>query len=98
MELTYVVLNLAVLSLLSGYILIKKRWVFSKTEWCVLVFLLTLTAVFDSFIIASGIVAYDQSQILSLYIGKAPIEDFAYTVAAVILIPFVWRRLGGKDV
>jgi lycopene cyclase domain-containing protein len=55
---------------------------------------LVLTAVFDSVIIGSGLVAYDESNISGLMIGLAPIEDFAYPVAAAVLLPSLWVLLG----
>lgn len=55
--------------------------------------MLAITAVFDNLIIASGIVAYDPSKISGIMIGLAPIEDFAYTVAAVMIVPSIWSAL-----
>ena len=43
------------------------------------------TAIFDNAIIAAGLVAYDKTKISGLYIGLAPVEDFAYAIAAVLL-------------
>ena len=48
--------------------------------------LLIATAIFDNVIVGSGIVAYDESLILGIKIGFAPIEDFAYSLAAPLLI------------
>ena len=55
-----------------------------------------LTAIFDNVIIGLGIVDYDPEKISGLKIGLAPIEDFAYTFAAVLLIPTLWSVLEGK--
>jgi lycopene cyclase domain-containing protein len=55
--------------------------------------MLLLTAIFDNLIIASGIVAYDSSKISGIFIGLAPIEDFAYTIAAVLIVPSVWSAM-----
>ena len=55
--------------------------------------LLILTAIFDNAIIASGIVAYDPSKISGVMIGAVPIEDFAYTIAAVAIVPSVWSAM-----
>lgn len=57
-----------------------------------LALLTLLTAIFDNLIILSGIVAYEGSHLLGLYIGSAPIEDFAYTIAAALLLPAIWER------
>jgi lycopene cyclase domain-containing protein len=55
-----------------------------------------MTAIFDNLIIGSGIVAYDESKIFGLKIFLAPIEDFAYTVAAVMMIPAIWNSLRSR--
>jgi lycopene cyclase domain-containing protein len=55
--------------------------------------MLILTAVFDNLIVLSGIVAYDESKLIGLKIGLVPIEDFAYTVVAVLLVPAIWKAL-----
>lgn len=59
-----------------------------------LIVLLVFTAVFDNLIIAAGIVAYDPTKISGIMIGIAPVEDFAYTVAAVLVLPTLWGLLG----
>ena len=58
--------------------------------------LLVLTAVFDNVMIAVGLVGYDRVLISGVFIGIAPIEDFAYAIAAIILLPSLWTLLGGK--
>ncbi|WP_371708699.1 lycopene cyclase domain-containing protein [Nesterenkonia sp. NBAIMH1] len=55
--------------------------------------LFALTAIFDNVIIGIGLVAYDESVISGLRIGLAPIEDFAYPLAGVILLPALWVLL-----
>lgn len=52
-----------------------------------------LTLVFDNLIISSGIVAYDEELFLGIMLGVAPIEDFLYSLAAVLLIPTTWNLL-----
>ena len=59
--------------------------------------LLVLTAVFDTVMIAVGLVAYDPALLIGLRVGLAPIEDFAYPIAAAILLPSLWALLGGAD-
>ena len=58
--------------------------------------LLTMTAIFDNVIIGTGLVAYDDALISGIRIGLAPIEDFAYTVAALVLLPAVWELLARR--
>ena len=55
--------------------------------------MLILTAVFDNFIILAGIVDYDTTKLLGIYVGVVPIEDFAYTVVAVLLVPAIWKAV-----
>lgn len=92
---TYLILNIVVLGLI---ILVLKRyglrWSSSMT-WLLIILLVT-TAIFDSLIIAADIVAYDGDRILGVYIWKAPIEDFFYAVAVLLIVPTVWRKIGEK--
>lgn len=57
-----------------------------------LAILVGLTIIFDNLIIYSGIVTYNTENILGLSIGLAPYEDFAYTIAAALLLPALWER------
>lgn len=59
--------------------------------------LLVATAVFDNLIIWSGLVAYDESKILGWRIGMAPIEDFLYTIVAVVVVASLWRIFAGRE-
>ncbi len=56
--------------------------------------LLVMTAVFDNIMIGVGLVGYDSSLISGAFIGIAPLEDFAYAIAAVVLLPTLWSLLG----
>jgi lycopene cyclase domain-containing protein len=58
--------------------------------------LLALTAVFDNVIVGTGIVGYHPARILGLRIGVAPIEDFAYPIAAALALPALWWGLPGR--
>lgn len=55
---------------------------------------LLMTAVFDNVMIGVGLVGYDRDLISGAFIGIAPLEDFAYAVAAVVLLPSLWVLLG----
>ncbi len=57
-----------------------------------IVVLVVLTAIFDSIIIALNLVSYDLRYILGFYIGRVPLEDFAYTVVAGLIVPVLWER------
>ena len=54
--------------------------------------LLVLTAVFDSLIVGLDLVSYNLAHILGIYVGKAPIEDFSYTLTAAIVVPLLWEQ------
>lgn len=55
---------------------------------------LVLTAVFDNLMIAAGLFTYAREMISGAMVGLAPLEDFAYPVAAVLLLPALWILLG----
>lgn len=54
---------------------------------------LVMTAVFDNLMIGVGLVGYADDKISGAFIGIAPLEDFAYAIAAVILLPSLWCLL-----
>ena len=58
--------------------------------------LLVFTAVFDNVMIGVGLVGYDPALISGVKIGIAPLEDFAYAVAAAILLPSLWVLLPAR--
>lgn len=61
-----------------------------------LIVMLITTAVFDNVIIGVGLVAYDPSTLLGIMVNQAPIEDFAYTIAAVVILPALWTLLEAR--
>lgn len=58
--------------------------------------LLMLTLVFDTLMIDVGLYTYDPSKILGVWVWGAPIEDFAYPIAAGIAMPVLWTVLGRR--
>ncbi|MEN9713830.1 MAG: hypothetical protein RLZZ164_494 [Actinomycetota bacterium] len=56
--------------------------------------LMLMTALFDNIIVATGIVAYDESKLSGIKIIFAPIEDFGYTLALVPLVVLLRHYLG----
>lgn len=68
----------------------------SKATLYLLLPLLLLTAIFDNILTGLPIVTYVPEHILGIYIGTSPIEDFAYALAAVILVPVLSRRFYGN--
>lgn len=88
---TYVILNCIFLAVIASILYLRKSLSLTRPMLVSLVILLVLTALFDSLIIAAGIVAYDQSKLLGLFIGRAPVEDFFYSILAVLLVPSLWH-------
>lgn len=95
MAYTYIILNVL---FIIGVLVIFHRYIRkpSTTWWIILAALLVLTAVFDNLIILAGIVGYDSTKLLGLYVGVAPIEDFFYAILAAILIPILWQIFDPK--
>lgn len=58
-----------------------------------IVVLFTLTAVFDTVMIATGLFHYSPDHLLGWHIGLAPVEDFAYPLAGALLLPALWAAL-----
>jgi lycopene cyclase domain-containing protein len=59
--------------------------------------LLVTTAVFDNIMIGVGLlVAYDDDLISGIRVGVAPIEDFAYAIAAALALPALWVLLPAR--
>lgn len=93
---TYLVLSLGVLAAIA-----VAAWIFGvkydrRHVLATLTVLLLLTLIFDNLIIIAGIVEYSSNRISGIYLFRAPIEDFAYTIGMVLLIPLLWK-LTGKD-
>ena len=93
---TYLLLNAVFLALVLVLLVIalrRGRLRFGALAGT-LVVLLVMTAVFDNVMIGVGLlVAYDESLISGIRIGVAPIEDFAYAIAAALALPALWSIL-----
>ncbi len=85
-------LTVAALAVLRG----ASRRTAGTAAGCALGAVLALTAVFDNVILALGIVAYDDAQLSGIRLGLAPLEDFAYAVAAGVGLPALWILLGRR--
>lgn len=59
--------------------------------------MMVLTAIFDNAIIGFGLVDYDDALISGLRLGFAPIEDFAYTLAALLIVPALWHLMEPRE-
>ena len=95
--LRYALLNLVVLAIIGWSV--RRLWTTldRRRAALTLAILLLLTAVFDNAIIAAGLVDYSPNHYLGLRLGLAPIEDFAYSVAAVLLLPALWERKANHE-
>jgi lycopene cyclase domain-containing protein len=97
---TYLLLNvvfLAVAALVAVVAMVRRSFSarFIAAVAVTLTLTLLLTAVFDNLMIGAGLFSYDPEHISGLFIGLAPIEDFAYPLAAAILLPALWVLSGG---
>jgi lycopene cyclase domain-containing protein len=91
---SYPTLTLVVLAIFSVFALLMRKWINWKALAPAALFMLLMTLVFDNLIIASGIVDYDFDKTAGIRLFLAPIEDFAYTLVALVLVPslFNWLR------
>ena len=91
---TYVALNVVFLAVVLAVLKWRRLLVWNRSVIVTLCILIACTAVFDSLIIAAGIVDYDTTKILGVYIGAAPIEDFMYALLAAAIVPALWKGFG----
>jgi lycopene cyclase domain-containing protein len=101
---TYAALNAAFLLVVAALVVaasLRSRRRGDGMRWRALAVagaaLLLLTAVFDNVMIAIGLFGYDPDRISGLHIGVAPVEDFAYAIAAALLLPALWHLTGRGD-
>ena len=90
---TYWALNAIFLAVIVVVAVLARRRLRWPAVGITLAILLVMTAVFDNIMISVGLVAYNESLISGAFIGVAPLEDFAYTLAAVIGLPSLWALL-----
>lgn len=89
----YLVLNLVVIVVVAALCApVLRRLAAGPILWTAAA-VLAMTAVFDSMIVGYGLTVYEPGTYLGVLIGSAPIEDFAYTVVAVLLMPTLWTVL-----
>ena len=93
---TYWALNLpflAVVALVAVAAILSRRAPRWKAIGLAAIPVLLLTVIFDNLLVGVGIVGYDPSRISGAVIGVAPLEDFAYAIAALVLLPSLWALL-----
>ncbi len=93
---TYAILSIAVLAALALLCVPTLRRLPLRPLALTAIALVVLTAVFDNVIVGLHIVAYDEAKISGLLVPVAPIEDFAYALGAILLVPTVWTLLGRR--
>lgn len=93
---SYPVLTVIVLGVFAIYSLVMRRWINWKVMVPSAVFMLLMTLIFDNLIIGSGIVDYDFSKTSGIRLFLAPIEDFAYTLVALVLVPSLFNFFRSK--
>lgn len=93
---TNAILNVLVLAVLLGVSWPVLRRLRAGQVTGTVVVLCVLTIVFDTLMIAADLYVYDPDKILGVYIWDAPIEDFAYAIAAAIGMPVLWTVLGRR--
>jgi lycopene cyclase domain-containing protein len=93
---SYPVLTVIVLGVFAIYSLVMRRWINWKVMVPSTVFMLLMTLIFDNLIIGSGIVDYDFSKTSGIRLFLAPIEDFAYTLVALVLVPSLFNFFRSK--
>ena len=90
---TYLALNMTFMFIAFVTLNLVSR----KSPWRAIGFtmlwMLLVTMVFDNIIIGLEIVGYDKTKISGILLGLAPIEDFAYTVVAVLAVSIIWTKL-----
>ena len=55
-----------------------------------------LTAVFDNLMIAAGLMTYATPALTGAHLGLVPVEDFAYPLAGLLLLPGLWILFRGR--
>jgi lycopene cyclase domain-containing protein len=64
-----------------------------KRRLAIVAFVLcALTAIFDNLAIHFDFFLYNPEHILGIFLGRVPLEDFAYPLVAALLIPYLWKR------
>ena len=93
---TYLIIN--VLFIMSVMLALRIRPSCpDRSTLTIVALLFTLTLIFDSLLVGLNIVGYDFSKTLGIQIGKAPIEDFFYTILSMMIVPVLWTKIGSKN-
>ena len=95
---TYWALNAVFLAVVAvvGLLALRRKGLRATSVLLGLAVLLVMTAIFDNVMIGVGLVGYDTARISGAFIGMAPLEDFAYAIAAGVLLPSLWVLLPAR--
>lgn len=91
LEYTFFALASVVIVIIFDYIS-KTRLIWQKKFWIFQVVVFTLTLIFDNYAIIRGIYAYDDDQILGIYLLYAPLEDFFFAFSLITLNLILYER------
>ena len=94
---TYWALNAIFLAVVAVVVILARRRLNWPAVGITAAVLLVMTAVFDNIMIGFGLVAYEPSLISGAFIGIAPLEDFAYAIAAIVGLPSLWHLLESRS-
>ena len=94
---TYWALNAVFLGVVALAALVAMRRVHWAAVGLAGALLLVMTAIFDNVMIAVGLVDYNPDRISGMFVGIAPLEDFAYAIAAIIGLPCLWVLVGRRN-
>lgn len=94
---TNLVLNVLVLAVLLAVSLPVLRRLRVRPLVGAVAVLGALTVVFDTLMIRVGLYVFDPAKILGVRVWGAPLEDFAYAVAAGVAMPVLWTVLGRRS-
>src|SRR3954454_12787618 len=78
-------------AVISRLVLLPRRWWWATA--IVAVVLVALTAVFDSVMILADLFRYDVASLTGVRVWLTPVEDFAWPLAAVLVLPALWELL-----
>ncbi|MFI7397837.1 C50 carotenoid gamma-cyclase subunit beta CrtYh [Micrococcus luteus] len=85
------------LAVLMGAVLVGRvRGGHLRAVAATLAALWVLTAVFDNVMIAAGLFDYGHELLVGAYVGRAPVEDFAYPLGSALLLPALWLLLTSR--
>jgi lycopene cyclase domain-containing protein len=82
-------------AVISRLVVLPRRWWWATA--IVALVLVVLTAVFDSVMILADLFRYDIASLTGVRVWLTPVEDFAWPLAAVLVLPALWELLGRAE-